>query len=605
MGRESGSTTFRRLKGSLQTADSRDFERAVLPWIRLLWLDTIPAPALQSYDRIGVDLIALTNNGQADLVVQCKGFKAVEQELGPDQVRQCLESITSFAASEYKAITYLLVYNRLGSRDSMRAPIEGALQRLVSSGQVRRAELWPCDKLLREASSCLKKRFLKAIGSQSEDLRRRMATNTGALHDVPLRRSQLIVDRYQLKEKAEHADSISDPARELLALGAGNDARLILLGEAGFGKTTAAMRAAAMSHRRVFLVRAATFIEGPVNKSALLSHFSFIKEFLEDLPSEDYAVVLPLAKSVMDGLLSTRDTPAALVIDGLDESIALSRRGGLQWLFNSLLRYHIPVILTARTEFWRARSTDFATSFGIVAEQKGTMQRDVCVQLLELLPWDDERILALSKLYYSRLKDVTEKQNILAFADLVRHGTYVEYYGDIPRRPLFLRFILETVALSGIHRVGRAQLVEEWSRAKIVRDYIEPLKNAGLGRISIMKSGEPIESTIEIAFNAMKMASHLMSRVVEGRLEMLPACKVQDLLKQDCNLSNIVDPLGLFLNSLLVPIDSLGLAGSIRFGHKLYQEYYLARYIKDNESKFSGVDIPPSIMNWLAALGEI
>src|ERR1700722_2359033 len=192
-------TTFRRLKGILRTATDRDFERAVLPWLRLLWSDTVPAPALGYYDRNGVDLIAWKTDQHAELVVQCKGFKVSENELGDDQVNQCLESIRKFEVAGLGATTNLLVYNRYGNHEQFRPPLKAALDRLVKSAQVQRAELWPCDKLLRESARFMRRRFLTSMRGK-ETVLRRDAMAAGEIYNVPLRTSDITVDRYQLKE---------------------------------------------------------------------------------------------------------------------------------------------------------------------------------------------------------------------------------------------------------------------------------------------------------------------------------------------------------------------------------------------------------------------
>lgn len=62
--------------------------------------------------------------------------------------------------------------------------------------------------------------------------------------EVPFKASTSTVDRHHLKKTSEKQEQIADPTKELLAIGRGRDARGALLGEAGFGKTTAVMRAA-------------------------------------------------------------------------------------------------------------------------------------------------------------------------------------------------------------------------------------------------------------------------------------------------------------------------------------------------------------------------
>lgn len=595
---------FRHLKGRLQAADGRDFERLTLPLLRLLGPALVPSPALGSFDRIGADHIAFADHGGISLIVQCKGFKATERELGRSQTAQCLKSIHSFATSGRRAKKYLLLHNRPGKNKSFRGKVTGVLKSLEDTGTVESAVLWDTDALAAAVARSLRGRLLASIRDVNRDAHARATPENEVLAAVPVRKCRMIVDRYRFKEVRDQHVGVADPAIDVLSAVSAARARVVLIGEAGFGKTTAAMRAAVSCRRSVFVVRAATLVEDPTGRNVLRQQFTFVDTLLGDVPPEDLPAIAPLARAVGETLFGSPNTPAILIIDGLDESITITRRGGLQWLFNSLVNFHVPVILVARTEFWIDRLTDFATSFGQIAQNQAIALHEASVCVVELVAWTSTEILALSERFADTLHDPEQRKNVEAFLTLVRDGRYDQVYGDIPQRPLFLRMILDTVARLGVHAVDRAQLVEEWARNKILRDYIEPLTAGGRGRVSILPAAEPVEATIKLAYRAMMRAAGLMTQRQGARLELLPSCRVQDILDAEPQLRNLIDPLGLFLNTLLVPVEGTG-SELTRFGHLTYHEYYLAKLVQQRPWEFSGLELPAEVARWLRDLPRV
>src|SRR5262249_10401037 len=60
----------------------------------------------------------------------------------------------------------------------------------------------------------------------------------------------------------------------------------------------------------------------------------------------------------------------------------------------------------------------------------------------------------------------------------------------------------------------------------------------------------------------------------------------------------IKDPLGLFLNSLLVPVRGKGHSTTVRFAHQVYQEFFLAKFIELHPGQFAAVKIPKDVEQW-------
>src|SRR5258707_865854 len=96
---------WQRWSGMLARSTERDFERLVLPFLRLFWPTIDQVPARGNWDSAGIDLLVWTEGNPFTCAVQCKGFAV--QELGRDQLRQALESIESFSSSGHRCDIYL------------------------------------------------------------------------------------------------------------------------------------------------------------------------------------------------------------------------------------------------------------------------------------------------------------------------------------------------------------------------------------------------------------------------------------------------------------------------------------------------------------------
>jgi hypothetical protein len=323
---------------------------------------------------------------------------------------------------------------------------------------------------------------------------------------------------------------------------------------------------------------------------------------LEDEPPFNSDLFDRIGASVIHYLFKSRTTPIVLIIDGLDESVYFSRRGGLQSVFNQVRELEVPVVFTARTEFWSQRLADFTEMYGDARHPDERHHRKV--RLIELLPWENTDIALLARRHRDNVAGEDQRRHLDEFVRIIETDSYDELYGDIPRRPLFLGFILETVSEHGVQRTGRAQLFYDWARAKIMRDVLRPMRWGNVGREAIVSESESSDTTLRLSFRAMMSAAHKMTQRVENSLELLPDCVIDDVISADEQLKNIKDPTGLFLNSLLIPIQNTlpHLELRIRFAHRAYQEFFLSLFIKQNLSDFHKVELPEPVQRLLGDL---
>jgi hypothetical protein len=488
--RWSGTTQYRILVGELASSDSREFERRVLPILRLAWPDAIPPPALNWLDQAGIDIMIWSDAQPFPLLVQCKGFKVAEEEMGKSQIQQCLTSIASFKESKLKARDFLLIHNRTNKRAEFREAVSNALQDLVETGQAQRAELWGYRELLDHVHGAI----LNAIKAAIEKKQRSAQSAYSEIQvwdpveQVPFRTSSLTIDTNHLLKQSAAIVKHEDPADEILQ-GKGSNL-LVVIGEAGYGKTTASLRTVSKSNQLVLYVPASSIPREVGTTTQLLKHCVKVGALLDDKPPFDSELFDRIGLSIIHRLFKSKKTPVVLIIDGLDESVYFSRRGGLQLVFNQVRELEVPVVFTARTEFWGQRLADFTEMFGDAKHPNRRQHRRV--RLIELLPWENNDIALLARRYRNKVATEDQRHRLDELVRIVESDSYNELYGDIPRRPLFLRFILETVSEHGVQHTGRAQLFYLWAKAKITRDILRPMRWGNIGREAIILNLNPL-----------------------------------------------------------------------------------------------------------------
>ncbi len=588
------------MNSMLFTAEDRDFEHRALPFIRAIWADAIIPQPLRTYDRGGVDMLTwkASDSMSLALAVQCKGFKVKEHELGDEQIAWCLKSVEKFRQSGIRADTYLLLHNRTPNNDKFREAVFEAVDGLRKSGLVGQAYVWGPQKLIQEAVRKVRERCSRML--QLKETRVTELQLEPPLCDpierVPMRISEIKVSPNKKVGETELEEGAADPAEQLLRTERSN--LTVMLANAGYGKTTSALRTVAGS-RRVFYLSAATLPSGVNNTDSLLKRWVRFEKLFEDAEPEDVAVLEDLAAPAINSILKDAGTPVVLILDALDESIYFSRKGGLQQLFNQLRDVQVPTVLLARSEFWEGKQHDFANSYDMLARHKDrTHNRRVTI--IRLTDWGPEQMESLAR----RFADTQEgpaRANLEEFIRLVRSGGYEEIYGDIPKRPLFLRFILESVAEQGVRRKGRARLFYDWVELKIRRDVLNPRQFGAEGRQPVVDNLEGTEATLRLAFRAMKAAAAAMttSPAGGGPLELLPSCDVEDVLLSDRRLEVVLDPTGLFLHSLLVPMRSTPERLEIGFAHRTYLEFFLALHVRDHPARFEGAALPAGVRDFV------
>jgi hypothetical protein len=586
---------YKRLSSQLARADGRDFEREALPILRLLWPDIVAAPPMGGFDRIGVDQIAFGNGDEVALAVQLKGFQVVEPEIGTSQVDQCLKSIEAFLKERTRADVYLIIHNRDARNAEFRDPIEARLRKMVDEGQAREASLWSRQQLVAQCFEQVDVRIRDWLRTGN------LSTVEAHVPDAPVREVPYTMRTFEVGRHGRSSGSgsgvtVGDPSDALRR--AGREGHLCLLvGEAGYGKTTAAARAAASAEHTTIYVQAATLpadltATKDLAEAALRATVGF-----QRVPPEDRDLLAQVGRPVFMALLSQADTTVTLILDGLDESVFFTRQGGLQWLFNLIREVRVPVVLCGRTEFWQVRQADFD---GAIVQGRPRGERRT-VELLELLTWGDLQIRELAVARHTSADSEIARTALNDFLRELDLGQIRSRYGDIVERPLFLDFLLDWVAVNGLGAVSQAELVRDAVLLKVRRDRI-----AAPQRVPISETAISADTTMELSWVAMRRAAELMTKFDGDELQMLSACDHASIVSSDPRFGTSADPLPILLHSLLVPLPKRPEAPlRVAFSHRVLQEFFLAVAVSHDPDAYRDIVLPDPVLRWLGEFQSV
>lgn len=572
---------WRRLKGDLCAAVERDFERKVLPLMRLFWISMVQAPPRDRWDRKGIDLLAWSEESPFPCVVQCKGFHV--QNPGREQVGPTIDSIDAFANSDVECEKYVVLYNRDRRHSDFVDPVVSALDGLASSGRVGSAELWDIDDFLRKAAHRATTRVIDALKRESALRYDRLTSlfRFGHLYQssVPVQEERLHFRRdcACIRETVGEAQSL-EIAR---GLAESNEARWTLLtGTFGAGKTTSSLHSVLESGRTVIYGTCAGLQSHRLRSStnALLSELIGVTDAFDDFADDDRVFLECLAGPTLAKLLRRPETPYSIVLDALDETVAYSTVGGLQRLSNQLAELQCPIVLTTRKEHFEALFGDFSTAFTELGAKNAPARH---ARHLHLLPWNRTNTLAL---VHRSLNDADEEESarLKELEAVIRSGEDEKLYGGLIGNPLFLQFILEDVAIDGLRKRSRADLIRDWVERKIRRDIAR--------RPDGFMAGFDVEDAVARMIATMEdVAEKMTSRGTSiDLLEQIPAATVERSAAERFGVAR-VPIVEVLLNSFLVPVsERRGANLRLGFVFRILQEFFLASYLRREQSSAQG-----------------
>jgi hypothetical protein len=578
------------LSGELAVSTGREFERRALQVFRLWDTAFVQPPEMQSLDRQGVDLLIWSDSKPFPWVVQCKGFKELD-DLGDSQVRQALASIDAFKISGLKCQRYTLVHNRTGKNQTANALIKQKLDELIAGQSAKTAELWDRQQFLKHAKQQLKTLIATRLKQDAKQLLREneriFKFGSVYIERVPTNEYRAEFGAGQYKNLVKATDGSRTQAVAKIVANPRSSRWTMLIGEFGTGKTTTSLHAARLATRNLIYVRADLIAEGGggVGTNYLLSRAIEGMQLFADLPDETRALAERLGGGTLSTLLKgQKDTPYVLLIDGLDENRAYSRWDGLRRLTNELAELRCSIVLTTRQEHFYSAFSNFEAAFGEISRKGGS--RDGVI--LQLLPWGETEIDE----YLSEVSSIAspEEVNRISTASIDRY--LLREFGT---SPLFLQMIVEEIAAGDAVSKGRAELVDGWIRRKIVRDLQVP-RDLGSDVVDLSSF---VETMMVLQTNIAKQMIHNDGTQWE-LVEQIESRAVEREAK-DLFGGRSVDVASIVLCSLLTPVSARSKGAlRVKFALRVCHEFFLARYLAERHEATD--DYPKAVQTFAAEM---
>lgn len=616
--REMGLNIPESIKHQLRSSARHDFEGVVHGYLAPFIPGLSRVATLR--DRDGVDLVSLDDEFEIDVAIQCKGL---ESQFSDETKAACLDSIRKFRKSGRKAGSFRILVNRPIREADHRVEIEAALDALVADGIVKSAQLMPFEKACRWLGELAIQWLKSALEARWHCLRDDYAGRMGGkfhIDSVPCRWD-------------DGSPTSDGPLSELLRSAenyvsriGGRDVpkRILLVGEFGFGKTTLLLRLFEHLDRTKFIP-----IYAPVtqfNDGAFSNEKMFVAAILAPLLEDvDWSADRNLSQLLRDALthILRSDVPSALLLDGLDEHPFLYRSDGIGTLMNCMGNFDSQVVLSMRKEFWDERAGDFRAALD--SARGHNVQR----KTLYLEDWEQPQM----EVFVSHCEGPGGYvgAGFAQFARNIRSGRYMEHYGDIPRRPLFLNMLAEEAAVNADNLQNLAILYYRYLRRKIARDHDMLAPNPCAGRPLVLagcdlekRVGAILDALTEIAgitalgstagaFGSGPIGSGPFGggetkRLGDfghshwGRPDFISL--QADFTEADINRVTDLDGSQLAANSLLTPSGARSIQGiRYRFAHRSFQEWFVARWMR-NHSIPDAVSMPPGLMTFRAHMAQ-
>ena len=342
-----------------------------------------------------------------------------------------------------------------------------------------------------------------------------------------------------------------------------------VVSEFGFGKTSLLLNLSNINNDNIYIY--IPLIQ--LSNKAFDNEHMLSKEILEillekELKNQDDYDILAIAE--FKKILRT-EKQIILLYDGLDEYHLAYQEYGLKQIFNCASSFGCNSVFTLRKEFRDERYGSFKES--LFVQNRPTYAE------LTLKEWNDEIILE----YVSSLKNILSENerdtyNLEVFEQLVIEKKYNEEYGDIPKRPLFLKMLTDDIISGDVKIKNISELYESYLTRKFTLDREGSYFSKKSAR-PLSKQGDLYEVT-DYIFDLLAKIAWEMSDVDAFSVsygEYTTEDIIKKLIHTDRKEINVIE---LLLNSVLIPYDRRQRRNfKAKFAHKSFQEYFLAYYL--------------------------
>lgn len=591
----------------------RDFQKRCFEWLNFLYPDLIDAKDLGQVDNEGIDLYILNSDRKNYLkAFQCKGF---EKSFGDSQFKQCINSIDKFLNSGIKTEEYYLIINtQIGSEYSPK--LVSALDKLTQLGVAKFSKLINANSFI----DIFNQELQRIIIQKAKESNLKFYNDYDSLmgqgfyfEDVPFFLNEIEKENPLNYFTTKIYDRSSIPK---MFLSKERGKYFFLISEFGFGKTTTLLEL-----YKIFVAKGLTPIFIPtanIDSNAFGATSTIAKEIFRILfEGENINIsekVVRFSGESMTSILENNPN-IILLFDGLDEHMQFFKLEGLKRLFNSTANFKSPCIFSFRQSYWEEHYDDFRLA---LAKSKAE------IEYIFLKEWRNKHISTFISLFKSKAYSSLTSNDlnlINDFNNLVENDLYNEYYGDIPKRPLFLKMLLRDVLSDKIQVQNISGLYENYFKEKFERDIqgqfasFEPQReinqNVSISyllqlMLLIHESAAMSCITNEVNFNSRDFAK------IENIIHEKEIRRLLDQYKLSENLAHFINL------SVLTPVSKRGnMNMKLKFVHKSFMEFFIAkglfqRLLKNAHSQemFSFLppecyyDYPNSILDFVKGIAD-
>ena len=342
-----------------------------------------------------------------------------------------------------------------------------------------------------------------------------------------------------------------------------------VISEFGFGKTSLLINLPNKDKYKYIYIPISQFTPNSFTNETALAKSILEIIFEKELNTKNEIIDAILVTEFRQLLRFHKDI--ILLYDGLDEFRLSYKEQGLKQIFSCCTSFVCNSIFTVRKEFYDERNATFETALNV--NQKPTYG------YVELIEWKDREILKYIYELKSKLNSKKESLSyLLEFEKLINQKKYNDVYGDIPKRPLFLKMLCDDI-MSGKTKIKNiSQLYESYLTNKFKIDREGSVLFAKDNR-PLSKTGDIIAVTDYIFELLAKIAWEMVT--VNGISvfynESIDEKSIIKLIKQEYDEIDIIE---LLLNSVLISFDKRKRREfKAKFAHKSFQEYFLAYYL--------------------------
>ncbi len=535
----------------------------------LVNLESVKAKGL--VDRAGIDIFTWEQTETIKDAFQCKGFEI--GEFGESQCQQCEKSILSFKKNLYKVENYYFIINRHIKDRNLKIRLQEKLDELVRMGKVKNVYLLELQKFIEYVIDNLKIQIEKDINSKSELLYRNFIDSMEQkfyYENVPFDDSSEKT-RYNplesiLKKIYQHR-TIKNASKAPIS----EQKYFFVISEFGFGKTSLMFQLFIKLREKklipVYVPFSAFNSEGFSNTGSLCEN---ILSIIDPNFNEGFSLIKKIKRRLLQHLFA-KDSKFVLLLDGMDEHFFLKDFTGMIHFFQSLIDVTTMPIISMRKEFWDGKQGNLQRALHKKREQNK----------LILIEWGQEEISTfLNDTKANNKFSTIEKSRIVELENLIVQSNYTKYYGDIPKRPLFLEMIIQDVLKNGIKQRNLVELYDEVLIKKLERDLLGSHISIIIDRG--MKSNEDIFELNMIMENVLIEISGLTMKIQDNYVtleNLIPEKKAVIIFRNN----NFKENLNIYLHSVLIPSSERTPQDvTLKFAHFSFLEFFFAKYLLVN-----------------------